>query len=184
MAECTLTHWPTDFCDRCSCRSSRSCCARSFARRRKRPWKIFQIEKRSEWVKKTKRFEQMQLQVRLTCWVVFNTCYNVHKILCYSIIQYHSITASPCITLVSHLFYPTSSMRMSWCLCLGGSQDLEGLSSLCSTRAHSGQENWWKLKNTFENFSKILKHWRVYRTSLPNGINCTCQKPHKELKYT
>ena len=54
----------------------------------------------------------------------------------------YSITASPCITLVSHLFYPTSSTGMSRCLCLGGSQDLEGLSSLCSTCAHSGQENW------------------------------------------
>lgn len=178
MAECTLTHWPTDFCDRCSCRSSRSCCARSFARRRKRPWKIFQIEKRSEWVKKTKRFEQMQLQVRLTCWVVFNTCYNVHKILCYSIIQYHSITASPCISQ-----WVTCFIQQVPCECRGvfaseAAKTSKG-SAACAQRVLTVgkkiEKHIWKL---------ILKHWRVYRTSLPNGMQIAHARAHKELKWS
>lgn len=70
---------------------------------------------------------------------------------------------------------------MSRCLCLGGSQDLEGLSSLCSTCAHSGQEN---RKHTLENFSKILKHWRVYRASLPNGMQIAHARAYKELKWS
>ena len=178
MAECTLTHWPTDFCDRCSCRSSRSCCARSFARRRKRPWKIFQIRKRSEWVKKTKRFEQMQLQCD---WHVKLCSILVTIFTRYCATVSYSITASPCITLVSHLFYPTSSTGMSRCLCLGGSQDLEGLSSLCSTCAHSGQEN---RKHTLENFFENLKTLEVYRASLPNGMQIAHARAYKELKWS
>lgn len=53
--------------------------------------------------------------------------------------------------------------------------------NVCSTCAHSGQEN---RKHTLENFSKILKHWRVYRASLPNGMQIAHARAYKELKWS